>query len=89
MTEQEVLIIKLQEFIVAPGMMALDGLNIVHKFYVDYQKFVEIEILAVHGVLTSFNKIGPWNTNKMMIERAEWYIQRLMDNPGVNDDVRG
>lgn len=89
MTEQEVLLAKLQEFRIRPGLMTIDGLNIVHKFYVDFQKVVETELIADYGSLGDFNKIGQWNQNQKKIEKAEWYIQRLLDNPGVNDDVRG
>lgn len=85
MSEQEILIIRLKEFSIRPGLMTLDGLNIVHKFYVDFQKAVETEIIADYGSLSDYNKMGPWNQTQKKIEKAEWYIQRLIDNPGVNE----
>ena len=84
MNEQDVLVTRLIEFQVKPGLMSLEDLNLVLDFYLNYQHFIESEILALHGELTELNKVGQWNVNAMNIEKAEWYINYLTNKEKLN-----
>ena len=77
MTEQELIQQDLLNFQVKPGLMSIDNIKVVLKFYQDYQSFVEAELLALFGELNDLNKIGKWNENEVKIEKAEWYIDHL------------
>ena len=46
MTEQELIQQHLLNFQVKPGLMSVDDIKVVIKFYQDYQSFVEAELLA-------------------------------------------
>ena len=77
MTEQELIQQHLLNFQVKPGLMSVDDIKVVLKFYQDYQSFVEAELLALFGELNDLNKIGKWNENEVKIEKAECYIDYL------------
>lgn len=74
MNEQTVIQNYLCDFQVKPGLMSLAALYAVLEFYENYQKFVENEILALHGELTELNRTGQYNSNAVKIEKAKWYI---------------
>lgn len=64
----------LQDFKTKPGRMSLEDLNKVLVFYTEKLWFIEAEIIAEHGELTEYNKIGEYNQTTVAIEKAEWYI---------------
>ena len=78
MTEQQ-LIQHLLDFQVKPGLMSIDSIKDVLKFYQDYQSFVEAELVALFGELNDLNKQGKWYENTMKIEKAKWYISYLTE----------
>ena len=79
MTEQQLIQQHLLDFQVKPGLMSIDSIKDVLKFYQDYQSFVEAELVALFGELNDLNKQGKWNENTMKIEKAKWYISYLTE----------
>ena len=79
MTEQQLIQQHLLDFQINPGLMSIDSIKDVLKFYQDYQSFVEAELVAFFGELNDLNKIGKWNENTVKIEKAKWYISYLTE----------
>ena len=79
MTRQQLIQQHLLDFQVEPGLMSIDSIKDVLKFYQDYQSFVEAELVALFGELNDLNKQGKWNENTMKIEKAKWYISYLTE----------